>query len=85
MASKHNRSISKTGRVILTSNPQRDALILPIQPEHKGTPISMKKATELAGGIPLPKVRGVSIPTNEGSLVSRRIKKGAITYKYALV
>ena len=85
MASKHNRSITKTGRVILTSNPQRGALSFPAQPERKATPISMKKATERAGGIALPKVRGASVPTSKGSIVARRIKKGAITYKYALV
>ena len=85
MASKNNRTIGKNGNIIMTSKPQRDALILPAQPERKATPISMKKAKELAGGVPLPKVRGVHVSTSKGSIVARRIKKGAITYKYALV
>jgi hypothetical protein len=86
MASKHNRPISKRGRMIHTSNPSRLSLSLAPTTLSDAMPIGTKRAKELSRGIPLPTMRGVSVPTGDGRyIISREIKKGAVTYKYALI
>jgi len=86
MASKHNRTISRRGRTVHSPNPQRAAFVPPQPVEVPAIPVSIKEAKRLANGTALPTMPGVFIQTLGGKrLVARKIKKGAVTYKFALV
>ena len=79
---------TKNGRFVHCPNPQRPAVVGLAHVPGDSTPISKKEAQTIAAdrGLSLPTQKGISIPTPDGrQLVSRITKKGAITYKFAII